>query len=267
MFYLVSLLCLSCRDTKCQSIEPGALCVRLRLPPVGPAMCLRPENRDVHVVGSIRRHGLWEAGIATQFYAAIRQHPSAVVLDIGAHLGQYTLIAAAAGAQVIAFEANPDNAQYLRASLSMNKLSNVKLTAQPAMHQSGIRMSFVSAVQRQQHNNLGGWSVARSTDGPLLSTTVDEVIATNPEFANKSYIMKIDIEGNEPSAIAGATRVMAGVMVNYMEWGPNPVKPEKIDMARSLEAMGLSVTDSACRNSRYLRCPWDVMWTRPGFLP
>src|SRR4029077_18151708 len=46
--------------------------------------------------------------------------PGQTVLDIGAHIGTFTLTAAAAGCRVVAVEASPRNARLLGASIAQN---------------------------------------------------------------------------------------------------------------------------------------------------
>src|ERR1700722_18948425 len=46
--------------------------------------------------------------------------PSSTVLDIGANIGIYTLLAAKRGAQVFAIEADPENALKLRQNIKLN---------------------------------------------------------------------------------------------------------------------------------------------------
>jgi len=55
--------------------------------------------------------------------------PGMVVLDLGAHLGVWTLLAAARGCTVVAVEANPDNASLLRASVAANHFEAVHVVA------------------------------------------------------------------------------------------------------------------------------------------
>lgn len=69
--------------------------------------------------------GLYEAPLARFFIRSLR--PDSVVLDIGAYIGQYTLLAAkyAPKGQVIAFEPHPESFARLTAHLARNNLKNV----------------------------------------------------------------------------------------------------------------------------------------------
>lgn len=56
------------------------------------------------------------------FLSALR--PGGTVLDVGANIGIYSLLASKRGARVIAIEADPTNAQALRQNLERNRLTD-----------------------------------------------------------------------------------------------------------------------------------------------
>jgi len=214
---------------------------------------VRPISQDRHVVGSIVRSGLWEPHIATPFYREVLNNPTALVLDVGTHLGQYSLIAAAAGSTVVGFEANPNNIKYLRASLALNNLT-MHIVNQPVSVVTGQR--FIQPGGDKQ--NIGGWGIRPNSTGNLISTTIDDTLLKLGYFTGP-IIMKIDIEGHEPQALAGAHETLKRVIKIYMEWGHQRATEAKIDMARKLLHFGLS---TPCAATDFQKCPWDIEWKR-----
>ncbi len=71
--------------------------------------------------------GFYEAPLARFFIRSLR--PDSVVLDVGAYIGQYTLLAAkyAPKGQVIAFEPHPESFTRLTAHLARNHLKKMSL--------------------------------------------------------------------------------------------------------------------------------------------
>lgn len=67
-------------------------------------------------------HEMVPAGNSIHDWICAQFKPGLVFLDIGAHVGHYTVRAAAAGCQVYAVEANPESAAQLRLNLHMNRL-------------------------------------------------------------------------------------------------------------------------------------------------
>jgi len=232
-------------------------CAKLSLPPSGSYLCVRDVSQDIPVVGSILRDGLWEGHIVRPFYDEILQHKHAIVLDVGAHIGQYTIVAAAAGARVVAFEANADNVQYIESSLQVNKVNDrVTVINKPVSAEGGQRLQFPTSILPQ--DNVGGWGVQLSPTGSLVSTTIDASLASLHLIG--PYIMKIDIEGFEPQALLGAQHTLRHTRIIFMEWGDGG--PEKRKMAQNLKRVGFVVNDNNCIRTNFKVCPWDVVWRR-----
>ncbi len=63
-----------------------------------------PKNQDIHISGSIVRHGTWEANLFTTIQRAFNFYPKSLLLNLGANIGYYSLLIAKLGHQVIAGE-------------------------------------------------------------------------------------------------------------------------------------------------------------------
>ena len=78
-----------------------------------------------HTADLIQRYvyyfGVWEPTISQWFKGYVR--PGDIVVDVGANIGWYTLLAAqrvGPEGQVVAIEASPTIAEHLRANLALN---------------------------------------------------------------------------------------------------------------------------------------------------
>jgi len=78
-------------------------CIRLRIKPLT-TICLYGDDDDIHVSRHLREDGLWEPHEVRLFQNLLFQNPDLDVIDIGAQLGQYSLLAAAMGRRVVAVE-------------------------------------------------------------------------------------------------------------------------------------------------------------------
>lgn len=127
------------------------------------------------------------------FCSAIR--PGAVVLDVGANLGIYTLLAAKRGAHVFAIEADPQNAAMLRWNVVLNRFDKAvrvyELGASDHNHTAGIRRNTA---------NSGGSTLV---DGDLIQCRAIDSLGLPPVD-----VCKMDIEGFELNALHG----MAGTI-------------------------------------------------------
>ena len=130
-------------------------------------------------------------------------HPSDVVFDVGAHVGEYTLLAAARSATVHSFEPNPANAALLRANVASNALANVTVH-ECAVSDRECQVRFLAHrdpslsalwTERQTH---AGYSEITVRAIPLDSVTVPRI-----------DVIKIDVEGAELAVLRGARAILA----------------------------------------------------------
>ncbi len=123
--------------------------------------------------------------------------PGGVFYDIGANVGFYSLLASELilPGKVFAFEPSPENVQYLRSHLEINKITNVKILALALCDKQGQAFFASEATGSMGHlATVGGFQVQTSTLDSLLQSR---------EILPPDYI-KMDIEGAELSALRGA---------------------------------------------------------------
>jgi FkbM family methyltransferase len=145
----------------------------------------------------IAAHGGWEPHIM----ALIQRHlkPGDTYVDIGANVGVMAFTAAAAvgpGGRVIAFEPHPDNIRHFLAGVAVNGFQNVTL--------HGFALSDAQSI----------FSLIGSSNGYLMpeGQTSFQTVALpgDPLLADEKRIdmVKIDIEGHEPQALAGIKQAL-----------------------------------------------------------
>jgi len=125
------------------------------------------------------------------------------VLDLGANVGFYTLLAAelvGPSGRVHAFEPVPRNLQYLRRHIALNGLTNVSVIEAAVSDASGKRRFRLHVSAAMGH--LGD-------DGQLEVRTValDQFVFGTSVAAPHS--IKIDVEGAEFSVLQGAREVLS----------------------------------------------------------
>ena len=87
-------------------------------------ICIHPIEIDVHVSKSIKYDGIWEAHLMKVFQDLLVTDPELAVIDIGANIGQYSLVAAAMGRPVVAVEARLLHVQMIHHALCLNEMQN-----------------------------------------------------------------------------------------------------------------------------------------------
>jgi FkbM family methyltransferase len=131
------------------------------------------------------------------FLALVR--PGARVLDLGSHLGTFSLAAAALGAEVLAVDANPEHVRLLRASAARNGFSGLHVEHVAISETEGD----VAFIERSIHGRLA----MDEEDGTIHvpSATVDELL--DRRGWRELDAIKLDIEGAEIAALGGMQRL------------------------------------------------------------
>ena len=132
--------------------------------------------------------------------------PGMCVVDIGANIGYYTLLAARLVGQkgtVYAFEPEPDNYEILIRNINANEFNNV-VAVRKGIYKDTGKISF----------NIGEYSGAHSLFNPyssIINTIEIETITLDDFFIDKSPVIdviKIDVEGAEMTVLLGMHRMI-----------------------------------------------------------
>ena len=129
-------------------------------------------------------------------------------VDVGAHIGMYTVAAASVlrgRGRVLAFEPNPSARAQLEENLALNDLDNALVVAAAAGSAPGEAELHVPATPDPSFSSLEAGRFGEGEPVPVRVTTVDEEV----DAAKLSpAVVKIDVEGGELDVVAGMRRVL-----------------------------------------------------------
>jgi FkbM family methyltransferase len=132
-------------------------------------------------------------------------HENVVMYDVGAHIGFYSLPAARLGAQVIAFEPDPESAARLQMHVERNHLTEkVRVVEAAAWSTSTSAITFRRGLPRSQGGVAWGDCQPVVATGPLIQVKtirLDDFIAAG---GPPPQIVKVDVEGAESEVLKGA---------------------------------------------------------------
>ena len=164
------------------------------------------DPRDL-VTQSILSSGIWEPE-STRVVEALQE--GGVFIDVGAHVGYYTLDASkrvGKSGKVVAVEPNPPTADRLRRNVSLNNASNVSVQ-QVACTDTETKLHFFQAGFENTGSSSLSKNNARSNQeievrGARLDAIVKEL------DLRRIDLVKIDVEGAELQVLRGMTESLA----------------------------------------------------------
>lgn len=158
---------------------------------------------DMMISESIRTTGYWDKpvrdALLEQLHRPVTSEELAkgpsVFLDLGAHIGYYSLFAAWRGARVIAVEPNPVMYELLNKSIELNKNFDIQ-----AWNCAVSSFDGKGSLKTEGLQNNGESYLVNNPDGPINVLTLESLLAG--EYPD---IVKIDIEGEEWDVLVNAS--------------------------------------------------------------
>lgn len=138
--------------------------------------------------------------------------PGDTVLDCGAHIGLFAVIASQATGshgKVYAFEPSPTTNKLLQKSIAINKAGGIITPFQNAIGgEVGTTTFFVSDGQADNSNSLVQYKEDRPLHGISINViTIDSFV--QQQKLHKVNFIKIDVEGAEYDALKGCAVTLA----------------------------------------------------------
>ena len=156
----------------------------------------RPRTYDLAVLA-----GTHELNTVTWFHVK----PGDIVVDVGAHIGRYTLAAARHASKVVAIEPEPSNFRMLQANIRLNRFSNVTALHLALSKYRGKHRLYLANMGDPGHSSLEADLSGMPDKAKIRDTieveceTLDHLVA----LLNLETIdwLKIDVEGHEVSVL------------------------------------------------------------------
>ncbi|MCW2839283.1 MAG: FkbM family methyltransferase [Aeromicrobium sp.] len=153
--------------------------------------------------------GAWEPNLSRWVVSHLR--PGDVVLDCGANVGYFSMLAASKvgdTGKVIAFEPVPLFAETVKAQADRNGFANVEVRQQAVSDEPGTVDLYVAGgrnLGESSTEELPGYSSKIAVD----RVRVEDVIATSLWPAIRW--VKVDVEGDELRALRGMSKLLASL--------------------------------------------------------
>jgi len=198
--------------------------------------------------------------------------PGDVVIDVGANIGHYTLLAASVVGplgRIHAIECSPGTLALLSNNVAKNRLQNIVIHPFAASDQRGTLPLNVTSIGLSWFKPHSNWPTVpgSGTSVEVQAVPVDEIVSPPVN------LVKIDAEGADLDVLKGMKRILSespGVSI-IVEWAP-PLLTETckdpLEIIHWLQDAGfskISVIDE--KNEKHISLDEAVALVRAGKLP
>lgn len=205
---------------------------------VGLKMFLHPDDQAMSPYIDVNR--IWEPNQTHWFVRTVR--PGDTVVDVGANVGYYTILAAKLAGptgKVYAFEPDPTCVALLRKNVALNGLTNVIIEQKAVSNRPGKLKLFLSTENMGDHRTID--------EGNRNFVEVDAV-TLDGYFAGKVVnVVKIDVQGFEAIVFDGMADLdrRSNRLATFIEFWPYGYRraggPNADEMIASALARGYQI--------------------------
>lgn len=163
-----------------------------------------------------------------------------VVVDAGAHIGCFSLLAATTACKVLAFEPEPSNYQMLRKNVKLNNLKNVSTFEMAVSGECGYQEMAIYGEGSTGSHSLYSGSAAPLEKKRVETISIGEIMKR--ESLPRIDFLKLDCEGAEHDIFKTmdketASRIMAVAMESH------GIPGSCIDLPLRLRELGFEVKE------------------------
>lgn len=168
--------------------------------------------------GAFRRHGGFDVPALRLIEYLAASMPGAVGVDIGANVGNHTVVMAKFCSRVVSFEPRLIMEDWLRKNVALNNLSNCTLVAAGLSDKAGTAPMYLDGAAE------GGTTTFVRELADTSRGSVDAPLYVGDDFfaeqkLDRLDIVKLDVEGMEASVVVGLKKTIATFQpIFLMEW-------------------------------------------------
>ena len=204
----------------------------------GSLWLLKDHNRKIYVP-ILRRYTLYAKGIERRLNHMLERYEigdinDALILDVGAHIGEFAMATSPYAKKIICFEPDPVAREALMRNVS--NLENVEVLPIALSNQTGFSTFYVATTFAD--SSLFKPSGVSSQEIQVETKKLDDL---NLELNGYSRVLlKMDAEGFEPEVVKGGLKVFSRLDQVAIDVSPERGDADTYaDVRRALELAGL----------------------------
>jgi FkbM family methyltransferase len=198
----------------------------------GIRLILRPNTDDLMIVKSnfVTKHYFRD------FVPILRE---SIVVDVGAHIGCFSIMAAKNAHRVLAFEPEPNNCHMLRKNIELNHLTNISVFNMAVMGSSGYQDMVI-----YDDGSTGTHSLYHKRDTGIRVKQIQTIsleTIIEKEGLPKIDFLKLDCEGAEYDIFRTMNLETASKIMSIAMETHGVEKKFYIDIPAKLQGLGFEV--------------------------
>jgi FkbM family methyltransferase len=213
-----------------------------------------PKTQDIYISGTVHAHThpwdvfIWD--LMSRILISHDKNDNKVVLDVGANIGYFSLMAASLGCKVISIEPMSRNVAKLISSIKKNKMQEYITVYQNVAAPISKGMVFLTETHQQNQGN-GKITVKDLSKTQIYdSYGIDYVynIALSDVVDSDVYFMKIDVEGFETFVLDGCYKLLCKNKIPFITMEVSEDTKRNLmcsimKMLQTMQALGYVVSD------------------------
>ena len=176
-----------------------------------------------------------------------RLKPGMTVIDVGANIGHYAMIAAAAlgpSGRVVAFEPDGDNHAALAANLALNGFGNAWAEKLALGAGPGELTLYRDEANRGGHSLVAA-NVQKQAGAERVRVAALDDYAADKLGGRRIDFIKIDVQGAEAAVLAGAAKILArdlpDLLIEFWPHGIRAAGGEPMALVEGLLKLGYAM--------------------------
>jgi len=168
-----------------------------------------------------------------------------IFLDIGAHVGTYTIVCAPKAKHTYSFECSPKTFCYLAANIALHRLEE---RVSPVPYAVGAMEGTIDYIVRSEDGGGNGIKVLNDADSGLRKIPISVKTLDSFELNTIGFI-KIDVEGAEIDVLKGGARTLERnnyppiLFESWGEWKQDVSQALRADLFAHFRSLGYNIQE------------------------
>ena len=198
----------------------------------------------------LQKNKIYERAETAIMTAEAMGNPDKTVLDIGAHIGYFSLIAwrqqkgyAGAGG-VFAFEPDPLNFQILKENIFINTAEGIGAVEMAISDKTGSGTLYLCPTNSGDHRIVIGTRTEGRERIPIKTSRLDDL-----DFIDWGRVgmVKIDTQGAEVKVLMGASKLLSQkkmkMIIEFWPWGLKEAGSSADELLQAIYSAGFRICD------------------------